>query len=128
MGTARRSLTVLAIVLLAACAKNYDETEPDQTNRFEPVVVEVENQNWNDVAIYAVVNGSRRRVGTVGAGNHATLKLDNGMMALPGTVQFLLDPLGSRASYRTGNIQVNFGQQIQLKVANELRLTTWTVQ
>ena len=55
------------------------------------------------------------------------LKLPNTLITSNGMLHLLLDPLGSRNTFRTGAIMVNGGQQVRLLIENELRLSTWTV-
>jgi hypothetical protein len=123
----RAALPLLAISLaLTSCMllkKKGPPADPTQ-----PVTLEIENNNWQDVVIYALVDGTRTRLGSVGAANRTKLEIPLGAMRLPGNMTLLLDPLGSRATYRAGPMSVSFGNLVRLKVENELRLTSWTVQ
>lgn len=124
--TVRPVLGLLAISLaLSGCMFLKKKAPVDPT---QPVTIEVENNNWSDVVIYALVDGSRTRLGSVGAANRATIEVPLGAMRLPGNMTLVLDPLGSRATYRAGPMSVSFGNLVRLKVENELRLTSWTVQ
>lgn len=125
MTTARKSLTIgLVVLATVGCFKKKPAGEPV----FQPVTLEVVNNNWQDIVIYAIVGSTRQRLGSVPAIKQATLELPSGLIPLPGSVQLLLDPLGSRAAFRTGNISVGLGQQIRLVVENQLSLSNWTVQ
>ena len=124
--TVRPALRLLVICFaLTGCMLFKKKPPADPTM---PVTIEVENNNWSDVVIYALVDGSRTRLGSVGAANRAKIEIPRGAMRLPGNVTLLLDPLGSRATYRAGPMSVSFGNLVRLKVENELRLTSWTVQ
>ena len=123
---ARRILALaLLTVTLTSC---FWKKKPGEIVDTSPVTLEVHNNNWADIVIYAVVDGSRHRIGSVGAINKLTIELPIGVVRLPGHVELLLDPLGSRATFRTGAISVGFGNHIRLVVENELRLTSWSVQ
>jgi hypothetical protein len=125
MRTAQRLLSIgLLLMATTACFKKKSNVEPV----YQPVTLEVINNNWQDIVIYAIVGNTRQRLGSVPAVKHATLELPSGLVPLPGSVQLLLDPLGSRATYRTGFISIGLGQQIRLVVENQLSLTNWTVQ
>jgi hypothetical protein len=94
----------------------------------EPVTLHVVNNNWNDIVIYALVDGTRTRLGDAGASRTTMLRLPSTLIAASGMLQLILDPLGSRSTFRTGAIMVNGGQRVRLLIENELRLTSWTVQ
>lgn len=120
-------LTLLAVsITLSSCM--FLKKKGPALDRTQPVTIEVENNNWQDMVIYAIVDGARTRLGSVGAANRATLEIPLGAVRLPGNMVLLLDPLGSRSTYRAGPMSVSFGNLVRLKVENELRLTSWTVQ
>jgi hypothetical protein len=94
----------------------------------DPITLQVVNNNWNDIVIYALIDGTRTRLGDVGASRTTMLRLPNTLITASGMLQLILDPLGSRSTFRTGHIMVNGGQRVRLLIENELRLTSWTVQ
>ncbi|MEX2283054.1 MAG: hypothetical protein WEE89_11275 [Gemmatimonadota bacterium] len=124
-----RKLGVLGLLVLSmglsSCAlfKKREQTRSD-----EPVTLQVENRNWSDIVIYAMVNGTRTRLTNVGATRSVTIRLPQALMASSQMLELVLDPLGSRSAFRTGGILVNSGQRVRLLIENELRLTTWSVQ
>ena len=124
----RNGLIVLLLVGasgLSACGlfRKREKTQSD-----DPVMLQVVNNNWSDIVIYALVDGSRTRLGDVGSTRTRMLRLPNSVLASSGMLQLVLDPLGSRNTYRTGVIMVSGGQRVRLQIENELRLTSWTVQ
>jgi hypothetical protein len=123
----RLSLILLTVVV-SSCSfvRKRDRDNNERSN--EPVTLQVENRNWNDIVIYALVNGSRTRVGNVGATRSTTIRLPQSLMPSSSMLELVLDPLGSRTTFRTGGILVNSGQRVFLTIENELRLTTWSVQ
>ena len=128
MNRARRLVSLILIVgTTTSCfLKKKQTNDPDAV--WQPVTVAVTNHNWQEIVVYAIVGSSRQRLGTVPAVKHATFQLPTGLMAFPGTVNLLLDPIGSRSTFRTGAIAVGSGQQIRLTVENQITLTNWTVQ
>ncbi len=100
----------------------------EQVRSDEPITLQVENRNWNDIVIYAMVNGTRTRLTNVGATRTVTIRLPHSVMPSSQMLDLVLDPLGSRTTFRTGAILVNSGQKVRLLIENELRLTTWSVQ
>ncbi len=123
-----RKVSVVAVLIVAlglsSCMLFRKRTRVQSS---DPVTLQVVNHNWNDIVIYAVVDGMRTRLGDVASSRTATLKLPSTLVTATGMLQLLLDPLGSRSTFRTGSIMVNGGQQVRLQIENELRLSTWTV-
>src|SRR6185436_4614926 len=106
-----KKLTRLGLVLLTVAVSSCSFVrKKDNVRSDEPVMLQVENRNWNDIVIYALVNGSRTRVGNVGATRSATIRLPHSLMPNSSMLELVLDPLGSRTTFRTGGILVNSGQ------------------
>src|SRR5688572_8998243 len=97
----RLSLILLTVVV-SSCSfmRKRDRDNNERSN--EPVTLQVENRNWNDIVIYALVNGSRTRVGNVGATRSTTIRLPQSLMPSSSLLELVLDPLGSRTTFRTG--------------------------
>jgi hypothetical protein len=124
-----RKLGVLSLLVLSMGLSSctlFKKREQVRSN--EPVTLQVENRNWNDIVIYAMVNGTRTRLTNVGAARSVTIRLPEALLASSQMLELVLDPLGSRSAFRTGGILVNSGQRVRLLIENELRLTTWSVQ
>ena len=121
-----RLFSVLALVLSLSSCMLFKKREQVQSD--EPVTLQVENRNWNDITIYAMVNGTRTRLTNVGAARSVTIRVPQTLLPPSQLLDLVLDPLGSRGTFRTGGILVNSGQRVRLFIENELRLTTWSVQ
>ena len=67
--------------------------------------------------------GSRIRLGTVGTGQTGHFMLPAGFTT-GGSIRLVADPIGSRATYSTEPLNVSPGSQLQLRVENNLRLST----
>ena len=106
----------------AACASHHASAALP----LEPVVVIVNNSNYLDVDVFAVRGGSRTRVGSVTGLSSATFNVP-AHYALNGTLQLLVDPIGSDATYLTDKIAVGPGQQLELTVAAVLRMSSYSV-
>ena len=124
--TRKLSVPLVALVLLTLPGCSLFRKRGNNLSN-EPVTLQVVNNNWNDMVIYALVDGTRTRLGDVGASRTATLRLPTTLVTASGMLQLILDPLGSRTTFRTGQIMVNGGQRVRLLIENELRLTSWTV-
>ena len=57
----------LLVLLTTACAgRGMDDDDPFRArDRSGPVILEIQNDNFNDARIYTLWNGDRRRIGTV---------------------------------------------------------------
>ena len=115
---------VVALVL-SGCLKH--KSDPDNPP-IGPITLNVDNHNWSDIVVYALVEGTRHRLGSVTATQKAKLRVPETLMPVPGSVELVLDPLGSRGTFRTGIIQIGNGQELHITVENELRMTSWRVQ
>ncbi len=119
------AVLLVSALALTGCFKHKTDVEPGQ---YGPITLSVDNHNWSDIVVYALVEGTRHRLGSVTAAHKATLRLPDTLMPIPGALELVLDPLGSRSTFRTGMIQIGAGQELHLTVENELRMTTWRVQ
>ncbi|HET9982788.1 MAG TPA: hypothetical protein VFQ38_04360 [Longimicrobiales bacterium] len=125
----RAVASVLVVALLAGgCVWPFGRKNEDQSEEPapEPITLRVTNHNWSDVVIYVLPSGSRIRLGSVVTGQQADFVLPlnytpNGVMSL------LVDPIGSRETFRTGNILVSPGQQVELVIENQLSTSSWSV-
>ena len=134
MTTPRQFASALAIVLATAgisgCATS---TPPLQSGFRAPASsIRVRNYNWQTVRVYLVSNGSMPiRIGTVMSMTTAVIPL-RGQAASQafsqGSLQFLIRPIGSRASYTTHTILVSAGSVTELTVENRLEHSTLMVR
>ncbi len=90
------------------------------------VAVDVQNNNWNDVDVYAVAHGTVQRLGTITSQNKADLRIP-ASLASP-DLQLLIVPIGGTQNYLTDVINASPGQTVHLRVENTLDLTTLTVE
>ncbi|MGH7475643.1 MAG: hypothetical protein ACRELD_05085 [Longimicrobiales bacterium] len=110
----RAALLALLLVagLLWSCASTRGwRGEADEA----PIYVHVENQNFNDATIYALVRSQRIRLGQVSG--HAS-----DVFAIPYSptdVRFLIDLLASR-NFTTAGIVVAPGDELQLVITADL--------
>ena len=124
--TAALAAALIAALLQAACfggRQKDGDAVPAPNNE---LVVAVQNNNWNDVTIYAVQNGKRVRLGTVASRERAVLTLQ-GAFGGAGSFRLLLDPIGGNA-YLTDPIALRPGDMLDLVIENNLRLSSWSVR
>jgi hypothetical protein len=128
-----RSLIVVPLLalstLLGACASGMSAGAAD-ADPFaqEPVTVRVENHNFYDMNVYALVNGQRLRLGTVSGFGTQLFPLRSTMVAGSAQLRLLLDPIGSREGYVTEPILLTASSRVELRVENNLKLTSYSVR
>ena len=107
----------------AACATKKASSAQPQPER---TAVTVKNDNWLDVTIFAVRSGARTRLGFVTGMSRGTFPIPSDFVP-DGTLQLMVDPVGSSATYMTDRIVVNSGQRVELTVATVLRMSSFAV-
>ena len=91
-----------------------------------PVVV-ITNDHWYPVNIYHVRSGVRFRLGTVHTIGTEVFRLPAYAEA-DGTLQLLIDPLGSGNSYLTDPILIGPGQSVIFRVQTRLAASSWFIR
>jgi hypothetical protein len=94
------------------------------TARPPVVAVQVRNNNYLDVVVYALRDGGRMRLGTVTGNCNAILKVSTDIATMQG-FRLQADPVGSRESYVTEVIYAQPGAAIVLDVASVLSMSSW---
>ncbi len=90
------------------------------------IAVEVTNNNFNDVNVYALEGGMYQRLAMVPSMDSVNVKLPS-YADMTGGVRLLVSPIGGSYSFFTGQILVSPGDSIRLNVANPIGLTNWFV-
>ena len=112
---------VLALTLLVCgCASSGFDTRPD--NR---VQVRVENFNWNDAVVYAVVNGSKMRLGRVRPLGTRTFRVSKAYTASH-SIQLYVRFTGSGNVFYTPRLPIEAGQQVEFIIRQYLPFSTFT--
>jgi hypothetical protein len=116
----------LAGVLAGACATGPGGAMTQDGAGVLETVVEVTNNNWMDVTVYAVRSGKPARLGTVTSTSTERFALPR-RLVVGGTIQLIAAPVGSRGSHQTDHIMVDRGDRIVWNVENALALSSYTV-
>jgi predicted small lipoprotein YifL len=123
----RQPIVFLVLLLLAACGSKGTNTEGPMPAAGETANVEVTNNNWLDMSIYAA-NGSKRvRLGTVTTMGTVLFEVPRAIMASGGSLQLIADPIGSRGSYVTESVNIWPGQTVQFRIENQLGISNVSV-
>ena len=124
MRTAALCTAALAAVLTTGCAAG-PAGAPAADEGAGPVVA-IENHNWSDVKVYAVVNESKYRLGTVTTNDMELFRLPR--VAEPAQVRLRVEVIGSREVHVTAPIQIRQSDRIDFEVMNYLPMSNYMVR
>lgn len=113
---------LIPVVLAAGCAllpggKKSDDSEAEANPR---KVVIVQNRHWSDVRISAIRGGARYRLGTVNSMHTDTLVIPPVITSGIVDLRFLAEPIGSSSRFLSEPVRVGPGEDVELRIANEL--------
>jgi hypothetical protein len=112
MGRFIRSIWVVAVVALAACAgKSGPAPTPDN-----PAVLEVENRGFADMVIYAISGSQRLRLGLATGNSTKSFTIPNSILRGAGTLRFLADPVGGSRTPVSDELSVEPGEVVTLTI------------
>ncbi len=124
--TARVSSALVAGLLISACASGGPRSgalSPERTQ----TRVEVSNQNWSDMRIYAVRGGSRFRLGMVSSMSTQVFRLPRTLANGSEGIQLIADPIGSREMHMTQRLTITPGQLVSFRVENHLAISSVSI-
>jgi hypothetical protein len=110
-------LTFVPLAAGIACSHNRASTVYDPA---APVSVVVQNNNVQDIDVFAFGDGGRRRLGTVVSHSTATYFLDSGFLGSAGMVQLVAEPVASRGSAIQARVPVQPGQEVRWMLESSL--------
>lgn len=106
-----RWYAVVLALLLAGCSTHH---VPQEDRRLMRTTLTVENQDFYDMTVYAVVNGQRNRLG-IAPGNHTTeLTVPSYLLNGVAQLRFVCDPIGGGRTPVTEEITVNPGDDLMM--------------
>jgi len=117
---------ILVAIVVTACGSSQGRDGADAPTRVT-TSVEVQNNNWLDMVIYAVRSGSRVRLGMVNSMNSASFRLPIPMAGSGAGIRLEAHPIGSRTPFQTPLVHVSPGQVIDFTIQNHLAISTVSV-
>ncbi len=126
----RRSIVVFALLTgaLTIGCRSWGHESPFQPSVNGQVRLEVENSHFNVVTIYAVVGGSKHRVGDVPGKGSETFSIDPMKINLDQGFRLSVDPLGSNQGFLSNVIFPNPGATVALTVADQVGMSFLTIR
>ena len=116
---------VLILLLTASCWLWRESGDPFEGPSPEDVRLEVVNQHFNDVVIYFIPNGQRRRIGVVTGLTNESLDLGDHAEILTGSFRLAAQPIGSREEYLSDPITAVPGDEVVLTLTSRIRMSHW---
>ena len=114
-----------AAVTLGACAPATRQAELSSAERRTTLVIE--NNNWADMVIYVLRGAQRSRIGSVNSMSRARFKLPESIAGTYGELRIMADPIGSNRTYTSPIISVVPGSQVEVRVENNISISSFAV-
>jgi len=124
----RNGLLAAALVAVGsagACAPMAQARGPNGIGQEQTALI-VENNNWQDMALYLLRSGTKVRIGSVPSFSKARIPLSGALIGA-GEIQLLADPIGSNRRFVTEPINVQPGQQVLFRLENNLAVSSYSV-
>jgi hypothetical protein len=119
-------VALLTFLFLGACflrAKPGEVVEP----RPDPIPVQIRNENFLDMNIYAYVGGSSRRLGTVTGNSTASFSIP-WQFSSGQSITIVATPIGGSGQASSGALSVSTGQMIDFRIAPLLRQSSASIR
>lgn len=116
--------TALAVVVATAgsagCARSHGDDSRVTPKVAETISVRVTNHHFLDIAIYALSEGQRTRIGVVGGSSSTVIDLPSRRLGPSQELRLIGDAIGSDEQTTTDLLIVQPGQFIQLTLESSL--------
>jgi len=99
-----------SLTLVAGCGAS----RPGSLSHTPRTVLEVDNRDFADMAIYIINAGQRVRLGTVTGNTKTELTIPNSLLGGARRFQFLADPIGGNRTSISSEIYVEPGDRVVL--------------
>ena len=113
----------LALAVAQPAAAGTEVSVAADTVQADVVTVKVENRNWLDMRIYAIVGGFAHRLGTVGSFGSEEFTLRKGWIGPSDVIRMVAVPIGSRAVNYAQEVLVVPGDYVEYRIENSLSLS-----
>jgi hypothetical protein len=113
MKTRSITLSLLLLVAVACAGMGGGSADP---NLDEPTVVEVDNQGFADMTIFAVRTSQRFRLGIATGNSKTRLTIPRSVSSGLSTLRFIADPIGARRNSVSEEITIAPGDTVVLLI------------
>jgi hypothetical protein len=114
LGTIVRCCTlVLAITSIGCRTGNASRKTNEGRVR---TTIDVQNQDFNDMTVYVIVNGARTRLGIAPGSKTTVLTIPEYLLTGTSFVRFVCDPIGGNRTPVTEEVDVTPGDQLVMVI------------
>lgn len=99
--------------MTAACARRTQEPSPEPS---QAAMVEVRNQGFSDMVVYALSGGQRIRLGMATGHSTQTFTIPRTLVRGAGPIRFLADPIGGNRTPVSEELTVRPGDVVTLTI------------
>lgn len=107
---------VLSMALVSGVACNALKRGSGSTNPNEPTTLQVDNQSFLDMAVYAVRSVERIRLGTATGNRKTNLRIPSALVNGLTPMRFIADPIGATRASISEEITVAPGDTVVLTI------------
>jgi hypothetical protein len=112
-----RPIALSLLLLGAAACKTVSQGSGDsEYAQPEATILQVDNQGFLDMNVYAARNSQRVRLGTATGNNKTNLKIPAGLVSGLTPLHFVADPIGGRRASVSEEITVAPGDTVVLTI------------
>jgi hypothetical protein len=104
---------IVVLATATACAGRSRETPPEPT---DSAAVQVRNQGFSDMVVYAINGGQRIRLGLATGNSTHTFTIPRHLIRGAGGIRFLADPVGGNRTPVSEEMTVNPGDVVTLTI------------
>ena len=108
-----RASLVPLVVITASCGARSQEAGPEPS---ESAMVQVQNQGFADMVVYAVSGGQRIRLGLATGHSTKTFVIPRTLVRGAGPIRFLADPIGGNRTPVSEELTVQPGEVVTLTI------------
>ena len=114
----------MALVPGGVAGQGVDEAGETVATSERPITVEVRNNGWLDMRVYAVVGGIRWRLGTASTGRLLTTEIPRHLKADIAPLQLVAYPIGGSVPATTEELLVSPGDKVDWVLENNPSFST----
>jgi hypothetical protein len=104
---------VCVLAILTACAPRSEDASAEPAST---AMVQVENQGFTDMVVYAINGGQRVRLGLATGNSTKTFTLPRYLTTGAGAIRFLADPIGGNRTPVSEEMTVRPGDLVTLTI------------
>ena len=107
--------TSLVLVTFTGCGSQSSQASGELSPELSAVTLNVRNDNFQDMDLYAVHNGASTRIGTAIGNSSGVFKLNRGLFPT-NDIAIVAVPIGGFGRASSGTLSVSGGEQIDFNI------------